>query len=91
MRAGVRPTDAPASASRGLAVNVSLFGLKSILTGPYGRTAFVFHAGRRYSRDENGAWRDEAGRQADVSTCFALADEEKKAASGGGEPHPVAA
>ena len=37
----------------------------------------VAFGGRLYKRDEEGRWRDEDGRQPDLDTCFALADQER--------------
>lgn len=65
-------------------MDTSLLRLKMILSrrvfdGQRARTV-VAHGGQRYRRDEDGAWRDDAGRRADLKTCFALADEEKRGA-----------
>ena len=61
-------------------MDTSLLRLKMILSrrvfDRQGARTFVTLGGQRYRRDEDGAWRDDAGRRADLKTCFALADEE---------------
>jgi hypothetical protein len=71
-------------APRSVAVDTSLLRLKMIVSRrvfarQHARTV-VAYGGQRYRRDEDGAWRDDAGRRADLKTCFALADQEKRGA-----------
>lgn len=65
-------------------MNISLAALKFFSAGAHVQCVLT-HRGRRFVRDEEGAWRDEAGRQPDLATCFALSDKEKQACSPGRE------
>ena len=38
----------------------------------------IIYRGLSYRRDDTGRWLDETGRQPDLETCFALAEQERR-------------